>query len=324
MSDETPGSGTDGSGTPPGPKVGGTTPAPPTASASDEKSSGPAPRAGFGARLAKGFGALQTRFFKVILALALGWYAIFNLPGFLNVLSALRLKKHKRCVIRGYTKFVYFYPIIPVSLICTGLHLLGAPTFPLAVAWTLVIFISALVAAEDIAGAAALGAMGFLVAILGIYVALLIAGHDINGWIKGFFQAFTPEFDPGMAMLLAVLLSVTFIVLYTRVSIKSVLRVDNNNYELKQIHRSTPYPALEWRLRGEVVDWAERLWMGAVNLKLLSNYGGGRGRAPSSGGLEVHDDDREAAVLANVPGGTIVDRLIWRAMSSFNVEAGVD
>lgn len=292
-----------------------------TGQASSERSdasAADAPKRGLRATLSK----LGDRFFKVILFFALLWYGIFNLPGLLNVLSAMRLQKRKKCVIRGYTKFVFFYPIIPVSVICTLLYLVGVPSFPLAVAWILVIFISALVAAEDIAGAAALGAMGFLVAIVGIYAALWIAGFDVNGWIQRFFHAFTPEFDPGMAMLLAVLLSITFVILYTRVSIKSTLRVDNNNYEIKQIHRSTPYPALEWRLRGEVGDWAERLWMGAVALKLLSNYGGGRGHAPTSGGLEVHDDDREAAVLANVPGGAIVDRLIWRAMGSFNVESG--
>ncbi len=293
----------------------------PTAAPVPAQTSSP-PKRGFGARLVGLIGGLKDRFFKTVLVVTLIWYAIFNLPGFLNVLSAMRLKKHKKCIVRGYTKFLYFYPLIPISIICTLLHLAGAPSFPLAVTWILMIFVCALVAAEDIAGAAALGAMGFLVAIIGVYSALWIAGHDVNGWIKSFFHAFTPEFDPGMAMLLAALLSIAFVILYARVTVKSTIRVDNNTYNLKEIHQSTPYPSLEWRLRGEIIDWTEYFLMGAVSLKFLANLGAGRGRAASSGGVEGHQDDRVAASLANVPGGAIVDRLIWQAMASLNIERG--
>ena len=207
------------------------------------------------------------------LYMLLPFYAIWNLPGFMNILSALRLPKTHRCKIRGYTSYVYFYPLIPLTCILCLLAAMGVPVFPLAVIWILAQFAAEVVATEDVKGPAALGAIGVIFGIVALIIGFEVAGYDVGAWFSSVFRKFTPTMATGSFLLLACLRAIMMLSLWLRVSVKSAITIDGNNFNAIEIFRSTPYPVSEWRLRAKITDWYERYWLGAVDLVLLANWG---------------------------------------------------
>jgi hypothetical protein len=249
------------------------------------------------------------------------WYFIWNLPGFLNIISAMQLRKSRTCIIRGYTKSVYLYPLIPSAIFLSILYKL-TPTgeaghlstlgFPLGVAFSLQLVFVFVLVTEDVKGRNAVAAIAVLFGIAALYIGLMVAGVDVNGWAKRTFDFFQPEFNPGSAMLIAALCAVLVFWSFIRARFASSIQVQANQYVTLEMHQKTPYPVDEWRLRARVSDWLERMWMGADDLFILSNWG--TGRESERDGADAWDN-RIQFTLHNVPGARIVEDLVYAAIA---------
>jgi len=271
-------------------------------------------------------------FGRFVFWLRMLWYFIWNLPGFLNIMSALKLKTTRACIIRGYTKSVYLYPLIPSAIIMSLIYKLNATTvetaagalvtsapaveFPLGVAFTLMLFFVFVMVTEDVKGRNAFAAIAVLFGLGALYVALRIAGVPVNEWFLNTFGFFAPKFNPGTSLLLAALCGVQVFWSFIRSRFSSSIQVQANQFVTIEMHQKTPYPVEEWRLRARISDWLERMWMGADDLFILSNWGTGR------------DSDREHAdawdnriqfTLHNVPGARIVEDLVFAAIAVHDV-----
>lgn len=244
--------------------------------------------------------------------LRMSWYLIWNLPGFLNVVSAMKLRKTRVCLIRGYTKSIYLYPLIPAALLLTLLQWLGVPELPLGVGFTLLLFMVFMLCNEDVKGRNAVAAIAVVFGLAALYVALLVADYDVNKWVTDAFGFFAPAFNPGTALLLAAMISVVVFWSFVRARFCSSIEVQGNQYITIEVHQKTPYPVEEWRLRARVSDWLERIWMGADDLFILSNWGTGRDGDHDRGDAW---DSRIQFTLKNVPGARIVEDLIFAAVA---------
>jgi hypothetical protein len=244
------------------------------------------------------------------------WYLIWNLPGFLNVVSAMKLRKTRVCLIRGYTKSIYLYPLIPAAILLSLLKWLIPEQygwdFPLGVAYTLLLFLVFMLCNEDVKGRNAVAAIAVVFGVAALYVALLVAGYDVNRWVADAFGFFKPAFNPGAALLLAALISIVVFWSFVRARFCSSIEVQGNQYITIEVHQKTPYPVEEWRLRARVSDWLERIWMGADDLFILSNWGVGRDGDHDRGDAW---DSRIQFTLKNVPGARIVEDLVFAAVA---------
>lgn len=295
--------------TQPTPATGPVTPAPLTAPSERPAPVAAAPRASSG-------GGLKSFIFIIRMI----FYFVWNLPGFLNIMSALKLRKTRNCTIRGYTKSVYLYPIIPSAAIMSLIYMLGLDTdgmsskfeFPLGVAFTLELFFIVVLVTEDVKGRNAVAAIAVMFGLAALYIGLMVAGIDVNAWAKRTFDFFQPRFNPGSAMLLAALSSVLVFWYFIRARFASSILVQANQYVTLEMHQKTPYPVEEWRLRARVSDWLERVWMGADDLFILSNWGTGRESERDHGDAW---DNRIQFTLHNVPGARVVEDLVYAAIA---------
>lgn len=254
---------------------------------------------------------------KFLFFLRMLWYLIWNLPGFLNIMSALKLKTRRSCIIRGYSKSIYLYPLIPTAGIMTLLSNIEGTSGPLGVAYTLLLFLVFVLVTEDVKGRNAVAAIAVLFGLGALYIALLIAGYDVNKWFTDVFGVFAPAFNRGSAMLLAALSAVLVGWSFVRARFSSCIQVQGNQYITIEMHQKTPYPADEWRLRARVSDWLERMWMGADDLFILSNWGSGREHERDQSDAW---DKRVQYTLHNVPGARIVENLVYAANAVLDVE----
>lgn len=254
---------------------------------------------------------------KLIFVLRMLWYLIWNLPGFLNIMSALKLKTRRSCTIRGYSKSIYLYPLIPTAGIMTLLSNLEGSSSPLGIAYTLMLFLVFVLVTEDVKGRNAVAAIAVLFGLGALYAGLVVAGYDVNHWVTDALGYFAPAFNPGSAMLLAALSGVLVTWSYIKAGFSSCIQVQGNQYITIEVHQKTPYPADEWRLRARVSDWLERIWMGADDLFILSNWGSGREHERDQSDAW---DKRVQYTLHNVPGARIVEDLVYAANSVLDVE----
>lgn len=259
---------------------------------------------------------------KFMFVLTMIGYFFWNLPGFMNIMSARKVKKTRECTIRGYTKALYFYPIVPMTMVLWALDLFGASSFVLAIVGCIALFTSIVVATEDIKGSSALGALGVFLAIAASIWALEASDIDVSGWFRDRLGDLAPRFDHGSWLLLAILIGAMQVVLFLRAVVKSSLKIDGNEMIAMQLGRTTPFPITDWRLRSAIGDWWERFWMGATNLEILSNYGAGSGKKEESGGAVSEGEDRAAFVLTNVPGGSLIEGFLLEAFAELDVEDG--
>jgi hypothetical protein len=255
---------------------------------------------------------------RFVFFLRMLWYFVWNLPGFLNIVSALKLKTTRSCIIRGYTKSIYLYPLIPSAAIMSLLYKLNPEmfAFPLGVAFTVMLFFVFVMVTEDVKGRNAFAAVAVLFGLAALYIALRIAGVAINEWFVNTFGFFAPSFNPGAAMLLAALCGVQVIWSFIRSRFSSSIQVQANQFVTIEMHQKTPYPVEEWRLRARISDWLERMWMGADDLFILSNWGTGR---DSDRDHADAWDNRIQFTLHNVPGARIVEDLVFAAIAVHDV-----
>lgn len=262
------------------------------------------------------------RYHRVALIVTLLWYFVWNLPGFINVISALKLRHTGRCRILAYSKGIYCYPLIPLYGALTGLYYLGVSPQYLGLVAVLAAAAVFFIAVESVRGASLVAAIAIFFALAMGIVAMVALKFDVVGGLVKSVAFFGPQFHVGTACLGMVLAAL--ICLYSTIWawVGAVFKVENNVYYVKQLDRSTPYAAEEWRLQAVIADWMEWGWMGAADLRLLTNFGGGAARRTVNAGISTGEDDRQDLILHNVPGGGWVEYLVMKAMSVLDVQPG--
>lgn len=268
------------------------------------------------------FRRLMDRYHRVALIVTLLWYFVWNLPGFINVISALKLKRTGRCRILAYSKGIYCYPLIPLYGALTGLYYVGVSPQYLGLGAVLAAAAVFFIAVESVRGASLVAAIAVLFAVVMAVIALVALKFDVLGGVMQSIAFFSPQFHVGTICLGMVL--VALICLHSTIWawIGAVFKVENNVYYVKQLDRATPYAAEEWRLQAVIADWMEWGWMGAADLRLLTNFGGGAARRTVNAGISTGDEDRQDLILHNVPGGGWVEFLVMKAMSVLDVQPG--
>ncbi len=258
---------------------------------------------------------------RLMLVVKLAWYFYWNLPGFINIVSALRLPKTGRCRIIGYhSKFVYAYPLIPAGITIWVLSMLGVSQFATSVGYSVLMICMLLVMGEDIRGRSFWAVLGFLAAIAAVCFALVWTGVSIGGYIMDALLFFAPSVNPGFCLLLSTVLVPLMALAYIRARANNCLLVKGNNFISNTLESQLDYPIAEWRLRSAITDILESVWMGGRELKLISNFAGRGGRASAGRDNDDAGEGRAEFHLPNVPGGGSVEDLILEALEVFDVK----
>lgn len=296
----------------------GTTPsesstAPAGTPTSPAKGSGPKPpRKPIGRQIKDSWNALVL--FKRFCVLT--FIAVWNLPGFLNIMQAKKIRRTGRGRIRGYSKSIYLYPLIPTTLLLSLLAVSGVSPILLGTIHALLLWFVILVIAENIRGRSQYAVLGSILGIAGLWIALEYGGHyDISGAIQRFVGDIAPQFSIGESLLLAIGFIVSVAIARWRSGRESCIEQNGNNYVSRDLEGDTPYPINEWRIRARTSDMLERLWMSAVDLRILSNFAGGNKAHPDDVG-----EERAQYVLGNVPCGRWVEAELLAAAAAYDVE----
>lgn len=264
--------------------------------------------------------AIGPRIKQLMLILKLVWYFYWNLPGFVNIVSALRLAKSGRCRIVGYqSKFIYAYPLIPAGITIWVLSLLGVSQFTTSVGYSALMIGMLLVMGEDIKGRSFWAVFGFLTAVAAICFALVWTGVAVGRGIIDALHFFAPSVNPGFCLLLSTVLAPLVLLAYIRARANNCLLVMGNTFISNTLESQLDYPITEWRLRSAITDILESLWMGGRELKLISNFAGRSGKASAGDGNDDAGDGRAEFHLPNVPGGGTVEDLVLKALEVFDV-----
>lgn len=254
---------------------------------------------------------------QFVRVLVLTLYAIWNLPGWMNIRSAQKLATSRRCRIIGYSKLIYIYPLFPAGLILAGLNWMGLPEYILALAMLPLLMVAFLVIGGDIRGRNTIAVIATLAAVILGVIALEAVGVDVVGGVRRAFGNLFPQMNAGSTILISLFALVVSVTDYFVSRYNRQLQVQGNNFMGVTMEQKIDHPIEDWRLRGRIADILESFWMGGREMSLVSNFSAGR----RGSGDDMNDaGDRSEFKLTNVPGGKHVEEYVFAAMAIRDVE----
>ncbi len=248
------------------------------------------------------------------------WF-IFNQFAFLNVFSASRLHRTGTCTVRGYPKFLFYWPLAPWGVYLSIVSWIWSDNtdvqHALGLWWVFILVITMLTVGLNVRNRT-LGwalAMISVAALIGVVLQLGFQ-LQVTAWIRDFIEKFKIIFSPGIALFVAFVIGVVMLIFTIVSQVANNIVVKGNNYLPNRTMATEATVSHETHaLRVQVDDWLERVLMSAVAVLLTSRYE--RGSIRDEG--ELHTA-RVEFPLENVPGGHTVKRIIDDELSAQDIE----
>ncbi|MGI9239680.1 MAG: hypothetical protein ACR2RV_02700 [Verrucomicrobiales bacterium] len=248
---------------------------------------------------------------------------IFYFPLFLNIKEAMRIVDEGHGHTWGAEKIMFIFPLIPVTII---LLLISAfqqlvwgeinPSFSLVaqMIWILLLCLCVWSIGDDIDGKLVGAAIGVVVAIAGIFIALQLTGTlNIIGKIGDFISWISPKFEPGTAILTTILFSGMYIKSFIKTRIHQTLTTSGNRWNPSRIATDASYDSGFHRLYSTTPDWLERAFFKSRSICICS----------SQDHVRKDDDEIEKKavyMLPNVAGASTVIAAMEYAASRLDIE----
>lgn len=240
---------------------------------------------------------------------------IFFLPYWYNARQAQRIVETGKGSIHGYNNMLYFYPMIPITAICTTLSFAITGALGLQVMgliWALTLLICIGTAAEDISGRM-IGAFFGAVLTIGVSWTVLQASGvvNVNSGLWKFVSFFEPSYARGMTSFLGVgfVVYVTYSLLKSRVH--QQLNVHGNRWNPSRLNTEATFDSENHRMYARTPDWQERVLFGCRDLCIVPILA-----AQDTAELEEH----AVFKLQNVPAGGVCWKAIEYSASASEVE----
>ena len=248
------------------------------------------------------------------------WF-IFNQFAFLNVWSASRLHSTGSCTVRGYPKFLFYWPLAPWGLYMSIISWVWRDNMDvqhaLGIWWVFILFLTMLTVGLNVRNRT-LGWVLAMISIVVMFGVVLQLGFKagVTEWIRNFIDNFNIVFSRGIALFVAFGVTLVMFIFTIMSQVANNIVVKGNNYLPNRTMATEATLSHETHaLRVQVEDWLERILMSAVAVLLTSRFE--RGIVRDEG--ELHTS-RVEFPLENVPGGHTVKRIIDDELSAEDIE----
>jgi hypothetical protein len=248
---------------------------------------------------------------------------IFYFPLFLNIREAMRIVRDGHGHTWGAEKIMFIFPMIPVTimlLIICGIQqqIWGEinPSFSAfaQMMWIMLLSLCLWTIGDDIGGKLVGAAIGVMIALCGMFMALQLTGTlDIAGGIGDFINWVSPKFEPGTAVLTTILFSAMYIKSYIKTRVHQTLTTNGNRWNPSRIATDASYDAGFHRLYSTTPDWLERAFFRSRSICICS----------SQDHVRKNDDEIESKavyLLPNVAGASTVIAAMEYAASKLDIE----
>jgi hypothetical protein len=198
---------------------------------------------------------------------------VFDLPTYLNERAAHQIVETGRGKISGYNDMIYFYRLIPSTVIMTGLSFVLTSETALLVMgliWTLMLAFIVLQVAEDISGRMVGLVAGVIVAVAAIWTMLQVTDTlDVNSALWRVVETVKPTYARGPFTFFALIISFFVGGSIFKSRVHQVLNINGNRWTPSRFERGGTFDAVTHKLFVDTPDWAERV-VGYRDLMLVS------------------------------------------------------